>query len=60
MASRKTTRLQALLCRMQAVLIIRRAAYQMFPPMTAALLDMRLRVYGASLVAEMRQLEGGK
>lgn len=59
MASRKAARLSALLRRMQALLIIRRAVARMFPPLTAAALDMRLRLYGAVLVAEMRKLQEG-
>ena len=60
MTARKTTRLQALLRRMQAVLMVRRLVYDLFPPLTAAILDIRLRLVGAALVAEMQRLEGGQ
>ena len=54
----RPTKLQALLRRMQAVILARRVVYRLFPPSTAALLDLRLRMVGVALVAEMQRLEG--
>jgi hypothetical protein len=56
MATQK--RLRPLLLRMQAVLVARRAVGRAFPPMAAAVLDVRLRVIGAWIIAEMGRVEG--
>lgn len=62
MATRKhaDNRLRALVRQMQAVLLARRVAWRTFPPLTAAVLDTRLRLAGASIVDEMRRVEGSE
>lgn len=56
MATQK--RMRPLLLRMQAVLVARRVVWQVFNDVQAVMLDMRLRVVGAWLVAEMARVEG--
>ena len=52
-------RLRALVRQMQAVLVARRMVHACgFSLVTAAMLDMRLRLIGVWIVGEMRRLEG--
>lgn len=55
----QAARLRALVRQMQAVLLARRLVRTAgFPPLTAAVLDTRLRLAGVWIVDEMRQVEG--
>ena len=51
-------RLRMLVRQMQAVLYARRFVWRVYSPMTAAVLDTRLRLAGVWIVNEMRRIEG--
>lgn len=55
----QAAQMRVLVRRMQAVLLARRVARATFPPLVAAVWDVRLRVVGAWLVDEMRRMEDG-
>ena len=58
MTRRETARMRALLGCMQTVIITKRMVWRTCSPVTARLLNMRLWLMGAWIVAEMQRLEG--
>ncbi len=60
MRKREQAQMRNLVRHMQAVLYARRVVRRCFPPLTAAVLDVWLRLVGAWIVDEMRRVEGSR